>query len=112
MFDFGVGYSEMFLIAVVAVIVIGPKDLPRVLRAFGKTVAKLRGMAREFQGHLDGALREAGLDDLKKEMQGLKNIGSLEPSKSMAPAKAPDNEFAKYFGDAPTGGIEKAADPG
>ena len=57
MFDFGVGYSELFLIAVVAIIVIGPKDLPKVLQAFGKTVAKMRGMAREFQGHLDGAMR-------------------------------------------------------
>ena len=46
MFDFGFGYSEMFVVAVVAIIVIGPKDLPKVLRALGKTVAKMRGMAR------------------------------------------------------------------
>ena len=47
MFDFGFGYTEMFVVALVAIIVIGPKDLPRVLRAFGKTVGKMRGMARE-----------------------------------------------------------------
>ena len=64
MFDFGFGYSEMFVVAVVAIIVIGPKDLPKVLRALGKTVAKMRGMAREFQGHLDSAMKEAGLDVL------------------------------------------------
>ena len=100
MFDFGVGYTEMFLIAVVAIIVIGPKDLPRVLRAFGKTMAKMRGMAREFQGHLDSAIRDAGLEDVKKDLQDLKNIGNIEPARKPAP-KAPDNDFAKYFGEAP-----------
>ena len=103
MFDFGVGYTEMFLIAVVAIIVIGPKDLPAVLRAFGKTMAKMRGMAREFQGHLDGAIRDAGLDEVKKDLQSLKNIGNIEPAPKSAaalPAKKPDNDFSKYFGDA------------
>ncbi|MBC8036782.1 MAG: twin-arginine translocase subunit TatB [Rhizobiales bacterium] len=104
MFDFGVGYTEMFLIAVVAIIVIGPKDLPRVLRAFGKTMAKMRGMAREFQGHLDGAMRDAGLDDVKKDLQSLKNIGTIDPAPKSAavavPAKKPENDFGKYFGDA------------
>ncbi len=101
MFDFGVGYTEMFLIAVVAVIVIGPKDLPRVLRAFGKTMSKVRGMAREFQGHLDSAIRDAGLEDVKKDIQSLKDIGTIQPSpKSSAPATAaPKNDFDKYFGE-------------
>ena len=101
MFDFGVGYTEMFLIAVVAIIVIGPKDLPAVLRAFGKTMAKMRGMAREFQGHLDGAIREAGLDEVKKDLQSLKTIGNEPAHKSVAPvpAKKPDNDFSKYFGE-------------
>ena len=101
MFDFGVGYTEMFLIAVVAIIVIGPKDLPRVLRAFGKTMAKMRGMAREFQGHLDSAIRDAGLEDVKKDLQGLKNVGNIEPAKKSPAPKAPDNDFAKYFGEVP-----------
>ena len=118
MFDFGVGYTEMFLIAVVAIVVIGPKDLPRVLRAFGKTMAKVRGMAREFQGHLDSAIREAGLDEVKKDLQSMKDIGSMEPPRKsvampvvestaapvvespIAPAKKSDNDFSKYFGDA------------
>lgn len=105
MFDFGVGYSEMFLIAVVAIIVIGPKDLPHVLRGFGKTMAKMRGMAREFQGHMDSALREAGLDDVKNEIQGLKNIGTgnvINPvAKSPSAIKPAENDFATYFGEAP-----------
>jgi sec-independent protein translocase protein TatB len=105
MFDFGVGYSELFLIAVVAIIVIGPKDLPHVLRGFGRTVAKMRGMAREFQGHVDSAMREAGLEDMKREIQGLKSIGEgniMDPaSRKSAEAKPPDNDFDTYFGKAP-----------
>lgn len=112
MFDFGVGYSEMFLIAVVAIIVIGPKDLPHVLRAFGRTMAKMRGMAREFQGHLDSAMREAGLDDVKKEIQGLKNIGNgsiIEPvAKKPAAATQTDNDFSKYFGEEPKAEVKPA----
>jgi sec-independent protein translocase protein TatB len=109
MFDFGFGYSEMVVIAVVAIIVIGPKDLPRVLRALGKTIAKMRGMAREFQGHLDSAMKEAGLDEVKKEFSNLSN-----PANIMEPAKkAPvidektkqEDDFKKLFGDVP------AADP-
>ena len=68
MFDFGIGYTELVVIALVAIIVIGPKDLPSVLRAFGRTMTKMRGMAREFQGHLDAAMKEAGLDEVKKEI--------------------------------------------
>ena len=81
MFDFGLGYSEIFVIAVVAIIVIGPKDLPRVLRALGKTMAKMRGMAREFQGHLDQAMREAGVDEIKKEITNLKSMNPVEDVK-------------------------------
>ena len=58
MFDFGVGYTEMFLIAVVAIIVIGPKDLPRVLRAFGKMMTKARGMARYFRKFARGPVEK------------------------------------------------------
>jgi sec-independent protein translocase protein TatB len=100
MFDFGVGYSELFVLALIAVIVIGPKDLPKVLRSFGRMMTKMRGMAREFQGHVDSAMKDAGLDDVKKDLQALKvgnpmtalknEIGSASSSKS--------NDFDKYFG--------------
>ncbi len=103
MFDFGVGYTEMFLIAVVAIIVIGPKDLPRVLRTFGKTIGKMRGMAREFQGHLDSAMKEAGLEDVKKEFNNLKNINPMEPVKKdiVSDVKKQEDDFKKLFGDQP-----------
>jgi sec-independent protein translocase protein TatB len=108
MFDFGIGYTEIFVIAMVAIIVIGPKDLPRVLRAAGKTISKMRGMAREFQGHLDTAMREAGLEDVKKEIQGLKSMASVDTTPSIKPdataaaaaaAKKQDEDFAKFFGE-------------
>ena len=114
MFDFGFGYSEMFVIAVVAIIVIGPKDLPKVLRAFGKTLAKMRGMAREFQGHLDSALKESGLDDVKKEFDNLKNPGNfIEPGKKVAEDanKKQVDDFKKLFGDAPAADAPKPSDP-
>lgn len=97
MFDFGIGYTELVVIAVVAIIVIGPKDLPRVLRAFGKTMGKLRGMAREFQGHLDDAMREAGLDEVKKDLQSLNKIDPMATARTEA--KKRDDDFKKYFGE-------------
>jgi sec-independent protein translocase protein TatB len=108
MFDFGIGYTEIFVIAMVAIIVIGPKDLPRVLRAVGKTVGKMRGMAREFQGHLDSAMREAGLEDVKKEFQGLKSMASVDSAPTIKPdaaaaaavaARKQEDDFAKFFGE-------------
>ena len=103
MFDFGIGYTEMFVIAVVAIIVIGPKDLPRVLRALGKTVAKMRGMAREFQGHLDSAMKETGFAEVKKEFDNIRNAG-IEPTKkpvAVDERKKQEDDFRRYFGSIP-----------
>jgi sec-independent protein translocase protein TatB len=113
MFDFGFGYSEMFVVAVVAIIVIGPKDLPKVLRALGKTVAKMRGMAREFQGHLDQALKETGFDEVKKELDNIKNPANfIDPTvakKATEDAtKKQVDDFKKLFGDAPAADAPKA----
>jgi sec-independent protein translocase protein TatB len=68
---FDVGWSEMAVILMVALIVIGPKDLPRVARTVGKWTAKARGMAREFQRSIDDMAREAELEDIKAEMDKL-----------------------------------------
>jgi sec-independent protein translocase protein TatB len=74
MFDFGLSMGELMVIAMVALIVVGPKDLPRMLRTIGKFVTQLRGMAGEFQRHLDSAIREAGIDDVKKEVKSMTNF--------------------------------------
>src|SRR5687768_17117432 len=64
---FDIGYSELLLIAVVALIVIGPKDLPNVMRTVGKWVGKARGMARHFRSGIDTMMREAELEEMEKK---------------------------------------------
>jgi sec-independent protein translocase protein TatB len=68
---FGISWNEYILIAIVALIVIGPKELPAVLRAVGQWTAKVRRMAAEFQGQFQEAMREAEMADLKKEVDNL-----------------------------------------
>ena len=65
---FDIGWQELFIVAVLGLIVIGPKDLPRALRTVGKWVRKARTLAREFQGGLDDVMREAELDDVKNQL--------------------------------------------
>jgi len=65
---FDIAWGEFIVIAVVALIVIGPKELPAVLRAIGQWTTKIRRMAAEFQGQFQEALREAEMADLKKEV--------------------------------------------
>jgi sec-independent protein translocase protein TatB len=67
MFDFS--WSELLVIALVALVVIGPKDLPRVLRTAGKWAAKARSVAREFQSSIDQMIRESELDEVRKEVE-------------------------------------------
>jgi sec-independent protein translocase protein TatB len=64
---FDIGYSELLVIAVVALIVIGPKDLPRVMRIVGQWVGRARGMARHFRSGVDTMIREAELEEMEKK---------------------------------------------
>jgi sec-independent protein translocase protein TatB len=66
---FDIGWSELVVIGVVALIVIGPKELPGVLRAVGQWTGKIRRMASEFQDQFREAMREAEMADLKKEIE-------------------------------------------
>lgn len=77
---FDIGWSELLLIGIVALVVIGPKDLPKVLRALGTMMSKVRSMASEFQGQFQEAMREAEVADLKKEAEKLASTakGALE----------------------------------
>ena len=71
-------WGEIMVIGGVALIVIGPKDLPKALRTVGQMTGKLRRMAAEFQGQFNEALREAELDDVKQQLQGMNNeVSSL-----------------------------------
>lgn len=62
---FDLGWPEIMVIAIVLIVVVGPKDLPRMLRTFGRTTSKLRSMAGDFRKQFDEALQEAELDDVK-----------------------------------------------
>src|SRR3990167_6397065 len=79
---FDIGWQELFVIAVVTVVVIGPKELPRTLRSVMGWVRKARLLAREFQDGVDNMVREADLEDIKRELE-----------------KAPNLELGKEFQD-------------
>lgn len=64
-----IGWTEIVMISVVALVVLGPKELPRALKTFGAVMAKARGMAREFQSGVDEMIRETELDDLRKDLE-------------------------------------------
>jgi len=94
MFDFGLGSTELLMIAIIALIVVGPKDLPKLLRTIGKYVGKIKTMAREFQGHIEDAARETGVDDLKKDFS---DAGSFDFDEDF---KNQEAELSKVFEDA------------
>lgn len=74
---FEVGWTEMLVIAIVMIVVVGPKDLPNMLRTFGRTTSKLRAMAADFQKQFNEALKEAELDDVKKSVDELRGLSPV-----------------------------------
>lgn len=75
---FDIGWSELLVIAIVALVVIGPKDLPHAFRTAGQWMAKARAMAREFQTHVDDLMRESQVDDLKREFTDMTRAPELD----------------------------------
>lgn len=70
---FGIGWSELLVIAIVAIVVVGPKDLPRLMRSFGHYAGKLRRMANEFKQQVDEAMREAELEEVRKAIESVRD---------------------------------------
>jgi sec-independent protein translocase protein TatB len=71
---FDIGWQELLVIAVVALIVIGPKDLPVAIRAITRWIARARELARDFQHGIDEVVREAELDELKKQVTQIQHV--------------------------------------
>lgn len=69
-----IGWTEMLVIAIVMIVVVGPKDLPKMLRSFGRTTAKMRSMAGDFRKQFDEALKEAELDGVKDSLNDLRKM--------------------------------------
>lgn len=83
---FDLGWSEILVIAVILVVVVGPKDLPGMLRTFGRVMKQFRSMAGDFRRQFDDALKEAELDDVRK---GIDDVRSLDPRRSIRDAMSP-----------------------
>jgi sec-independent protein translocase protein TatB len=81
---FDISWTEFLLIGVVALIVIGPKELPGVLRTLGQWTRKVRSMANDFQNQFQEAMREAEMADLKKEVDDMaQGLGKFDPVKDV-----------------------------
>jgi sec-independent protein translocase protein TatB len=113
MFDFGIGTSELFIIAIIALLVVGPKDLPKLLRTIGQFTTKIRGMAREFQGHLNEAMRETGVEDVKKEVNKMTNftVTATDFSKEAADIKKAVESAAPKLDEPETPRSDSIAEP-
>src|SRR5215475_9704156 len=86
---FGIDSPELLVIAIVALVVIGPKELPGLLRSWGKWMAQMRGMASEFRGHVDEMVRQSELDEVKKQLEGGTgglDLKSLDPTQQIKSA--------------------------
>jgi sec-independent protein translocase protein TatB len=115
---FDIGWSELLVVGALALIVVGPKDLPKMLRTFGKYTAQARGMAREFQRSMEDAAREADLSDLKDLKDTAKSLGdlrrdmtgsALNPLRSAPYASPPPRTYAPV--PAPMPPVESPAPP-
>src|SRR5438270_7467591 len=100
---FDLGMSELLLIGVVALVFIGPKDLPKALRVAGFWVRKARTLSREFQSSVEQMIREAELDEMRQELKKATEIDldkefrqTIDPTGSLAESLKPP-ELPKFF---------------
>jgi sec-independent protein translocase protein TatB len=96
---FDIGWSELVVIGVVALIAIGPKELPGVLRTVGQWMGKVRRMASEFQGQFNEAMREAEMADLKKSFDEIKDTASSLSKNNILTSLTQDVSDAMKVGD-------------
>ena len=107
MFDFDI--SKLMVVAIVALAVIPPKDLPRVMRTVGQVLGKMRRMAAEFQGQFMDAMREADLENVRKELEALNEKAKVDAS--FDPAAMIRDEVTKAATPREVGTSEVSLDP-
>ena len=91
---FDLSWTEILLIGTAAIIFIGPKELPNALRTAGQWAGKARGLAREFQSSLDDLMREAEIEELKRQAQTARNLDLKgEAAKMIDPSGTLKNAF-------------------
>ncbi|MFD1882764.1 Sec-independent protein translocase protein TatB [Paracoccus pacificus] len=105
------GWSELLLIGVVALIVIGPKDLPHLFRSLGRIVAKARSMAREFSAAMEDAAKSSGIEDATKTIKDVKSLTSKKSLGLDALDRATER-FEKWDPKIPTANAGAKPDPG
>ena len=94
---FDIGWQELFIIAAIAIIVVGPRDLPRALKSISGYISKAKSMVRELQSGIDEVAREVDLENIRKDAQEVGNIDiESELKDTVAPAKAIEKEFDDY----------------
>ncbi|MGB0087132.1 MAG: Sec-independent protein translocase protein TatB [Rhodomicrobiaceae bacterium] len=107
---FDIAWSELLIVLIVAILVIGPKELPALLRTLGQMLGKLRRSADEFRRQFDEAVREAGGEDLQREMRALQQHNPLNQIKNQIEEAARDAQTSLST-DTPTPAkTEPAAD--
>lgn len=97
-------WSEILVVAIVLIVVVGPKDLPRLLRSFGKTMSTVRSMAGDFRKQFDEAIKEADLQDLKSLADDARK---LNPASEIKKALNPMEQAARDV----RSGLDKAMKP-
>ena len=116
-------WSHILLLLVVALVVVGPKDLPKLMRKLGQWTAKARGMADQFRSSFDEMARQSELDELRKEIENLRGMRPLAetekalndavklPEVSLSPEPAPAPEAAALPEPAPAAEPESPQEP-
>ncbi|HZB90932.1 MAG TPA: Sec-independent protein translocase protein TatB [Stellaceae bacterium] len=105
---FDLAWSHILLLGVVALLVIGPKDLPKALRTVGFWVGKARSIAREFQGSLDQMIREAELEEVRREVE---KAATVDVAHSIDSTVDPAGDLKGSFAEPPAIEAEHAAAP-
>lgn len=92
---FDIGWTELLVLAVIAILIVGPKDLPRMLYSIGQAAGKMRRQADEFRRQFNESMREAGMDEVRNDM---KKMSDLNPANQIR------NEIESTFTDSPKPG--------